>query len=88
MAGIVYTPELGRLVANAARPSKIDTVHVISHGPGKWAVVKDGNVKAVKLFSRQSTAVGFAKRYVLKFGKFVVVHDRNGQAWKTIKATK
>ena len=80
MRNILYTTSLGRTVSQAAKKSKMDTVHVIPQIEGRWAVVADGSTKAVKVFDRKAAAVAYAKNYILlKKGTLVVIHDRDGR---------
>jgi hypothetical protein len=58
-------------------------VHVISRGDN-WAVKKEGNVKASKIYPDKQTAISDARRS----GSDVVVHKKDGSIQKWEKPKK
>jgi hypothetical protein len=61
--------------------TKNQRVHVISRKDG-WAVKKEGNTKASKVFNRKEAAVEGARK--LSKGHDVIVHKKDGsiQRWE------
>ena len=76
-----YTKKLGQAVAKAAQTVNAGRYHVISAitGTDRWAVVPDGSVAALKLFSTQTEAVEFASKTASKKTGEVVIHGKDGQ---------
>jgi hypothetical protein len=60
---------------------KTQRVHVISRKTG-WAVKKEGNAKASKLFDKKEAAVEGARK--LSKGHDIIVHKKDGsiQSWE------
>ena len=61
-------------------------VHVISRKSG-WAVKKEGNSRASKIYSNKETAVKKASK-LREGGHDVVIHKKDGSIQKWDKATK
>ncbi len=66
---------------SASGSPKNQRVHVISRKDG-WAVKKEGNTKASKLFDKKEAAVEGARK--LSKGHDVIVHKKDGsiQRWE------
>jgi len=66
---------------SASSSPKTQRVHVISRQSG-WAVKKEGNTKASKLFDKKEAAVEGARK--LSKGHDVIVHKKDGsiQRWE------
>ena len=75
----LYNKKLGTEVANQARPSKPADYHVISSLGDKWSVVRDGSIKAIKVFFSQDEAISFAQVYANKINGQVIIHDKFGR---------
>ena len=60
---------------------KNQRIHVISRKDG-WAVIKEGNAKASRLFEKKEAAVDGARK--LSKGHDVIVHRKDGsiQRWE------
>ena len=74
-----YTKELGKKVATGARIAKSSKYHVVLSDGERWAVVADGNTRATKVFSSQTTAIDFAKEYATKMKGEVIIHKKTGE---------
>ena len=80
MKHVKYTSELGRFVACDANTGQFRSVHVVSNPSRKWAVVRDGSARSIKVFSRKQSAISYAREYVIsKNGSKIIIHDRNGK---------
>jgi hypothetical protein len=66
---------------SASSSPKTERVHVISRKDG-WAVKKEGNTKASKLFDKKEAAVEGARK--LSKGHDIIVHKKDGsiQKWE------
>ncbi|MGA2733870.1 MAG: DUF2188 domain-containing protein [Syntrophobacteraceae bacterium] len=66
---------------SASVSPKNQRVHVISRKDG-WAVKKEGNTKASKVFDRKEAAVEGARK--ISKGHDVIVHNKDGsiQRWE------
>jgi hypothetical protein len=76
--GAYYTEELGEKVAATARPDRISTIHVIfsiiSH---TWSVVLQGRLRALRVFTRKSEAISFARKTAIRFSAdYVIIHGK------------
>lgn len=69
--------KIKNIVAKAAKSPNRDYLHVIYNYPNRWAVVKEGNVRALKAFSKRDSAISFATKNLIRNGR-VIIHDRNG----------
>ncbi len=71
-------------MATASQAASCKRVHVISRKDG-WAVKKEGNSKASKIYGTKSAAEKSALR--ISEGGDVVIHRRDGsvQKWKRAK---
>ena len=75
----IYTKELGASVGLAAKTNNPRKYHVIL-GEGKnWAVVADGKIRAIKVFSSRLGAINFAKETASKIKGEVVIHKETGE---------
>lgn len=74
----IYSPTRSARIATSARPVTVEKVHVISSTGGKWSVVGDGSIKAIKSFASKQSAVNFAKRMKSSSIKSIIIHDRYG----------
>ena len=71
-------------MARKSQATRCKRVHVISRKDG-WAVKKEGNSKASKIYSTKSVAEKIAIK--ISEGRDVVIHRRDGsvQKWKRAK---
>ncbi len=76
----IYTKALGKAVAEGAKKdSVVRTLHVAPSYSGKWVVVPQSSVKAVRAFASQKSAIEFAKKYAnAKSATEVVVYENSG----------
>ncbi len=82
---IEYTPLLSEEVSNSASIKERNKFHVISTYGGNWSVLKDGNIKATKVFSNESEAIEFAKQEIEMNKGVVIIHSDLGEVKDTIK---
>jgi hypothetical protein len=73
---------------SATKSSSSGRVHIISRDDG-WAIKKEGNIKATKIYPNKDSAIKGA-RELIKQGHDVIVHKRDGsiQAWEKGKKDK
>ncbi len=74
----IYTKELGRLIALAARTKTPGKYRVMSSLSNKWMVLPDRGRRALRVFTTQQEAVNFAKKIAAKKNGSVVIHDKTG----------
>ena len=61
-------------------------VHIISRDDG-WAIKKEGNTKATKIFENKDSAIKGAKK-LIEQGHDVIVHKKDGSIQKWEKGKK
>jgi hypothetical protein len=73
---------------NSTRSGSPGRVHIISRGDG-WAIKKEGNTKATKIYQNKDSAIKGAQNFIEQ-GHDVIVHKRDGsiQAWEKGKKEK
>jgi hypothetical protein len=66
----------------ATKSGSSGRVHIISRDGG-WAIKKEGNTKATKIYQSKDSAIRGARKFIEK-GHDVIVHKRDGsiQAWE------
>lgn len=85
-----YTKKLGQAVARSAQTVNAGRYHVISALTitDRWAVVPEGSVYALKVFSTQTEAVEYASKTASKKTGEVVIHGKDGQVKNKISFTQ
>jgi hypothetical protein len=90
---LIYNPSLGKIIARAARRSRVGRYHIISSlsDAGKWSLVLEGSTKPIKVFSTKEAAIDFAKKYEARttgsLGE-VIIHSKDGQTENKISFQK
>ncbi len=82
---IEYTPLLSEEISNLATIKEENKFHIISTYGGNWSVLKDGNVKATKVFSNESEAIEFAKQEIELNNGEIIIHSDLGEIKDCIK---
>ncbi len=82
----LYTKALGELLANGARPDRINKIHIILGKKDSWSVVAQGNSRSSRSLHSKSEAITYAKRLARsKSANWVVVHNKNGDVDRKIE---
>jgi hypothetical protein len=78
----LYTRALGRAVARFI-PTHRGSFHVL-YSNKRWKVVRVGNVRPTKSFSKQQDAIKYATALTKKDSDVIFVHNESGQLNKKL----
>ena len=67
---------------NSSKSRSSSRVHIISRDDG-WAIIKEGNTRATKVYENKDTAIKNARK-LIEQGHDVIVHKKDGsiQKWE------
>ena len=69
------------MVKAQAKPHRVH--HIVPRPSGGWAIKRDGETEAIKVFSTKGDAVEFAREISRKQSIEIVIHGRDGRIMST-----